>query len=178
MYNEIFAGESVSLIEMLMARDERYDKQRELLESSADDALLVVTMNIPGDIKNSPVIEQVFNSAINQINQLIVQNLIHFQQTKSTKTGNEAYYLIRMEASELKGLMLEVETTHPQGRLFDLDVLYLDDKNEIVKISRSDYDIEPRKCFVCDQDAKGCARSRAHTTEEMKDAIAKLIANQ
>lgn len=178
MYKEIFSGETVSLIEMLDAREERYVKQQELLAKAPECSLLVVTMNIPGDVKNSSIIQSVFDTAINQINQLVNKDFIRSFELKTAKTGNEAFYLINMKANDLKQLMLEVEETHPQGRLFDLDVLYVNDQDELVKVSRDDFDIEPRRCFVCNKDAKGCARSRAHTTEEMKEAIASLIANQ
>lgn len=178
MFNDIFSGETVSLYEMLNARDERYEKQNALLTEYPDHSLLVVTMNIPGDVKNSHILSNVFQSAIDQIDEQLPKDKIHHISTKQSKTGNEAYYVVDLPASALKQLMLDVEEMHPQGRLFDLDVLYIDDEGKVAKISRGDFDIAPRKCFVCSKNAKECARSRAHTTEEMKEAIANLIANQ
>ena len=178
MFNKIFSGETVSLFEMLNARDERYEKQQSLLDTYLGSSLLVVTMNIPGDVKNSDIITNVFQSAISNIDQKLVGEKIHSVSIIKQKTGNEAYYVVDMPAVELKRLMLYVEETHPQGRLFDLDVLYVSDEDKVVKVSRREFKIAPRACFVCDKDAKECARSRAHTTDEIKEAIANLIVNQ
>lgn len=181
MFNDIFSGEAVSLFDMLNARDERYEKQNALLVQFPGRSLLVVTMNIPGDVKNSGPIAEVFESAVSLVDQLLAPYSVEHVSTLKEKTGNEAYYVVDIPARELKRLMLEVEEGHAQGRLFDLDVLYIaEDEGEsaVRKVSRGDFEIEPRRCFVCDKDAKACARSRAHTTDEMKEAIAKLIENQ
>lgn len=178
MFNEIFSGEPVSLFEMLNARDERYEKQQSLLDTYLGSSLLVVTMNIPGDVKNSEIIHNVFQSAISNIDQKLVGIKHYSVNLIKQKTGSEAYYVLDIPPVELKRLMLYVEETHPQGRLFDLDVLYMNEDDTVVKVSRREFKIEARRCFVCNKDAKECARSRAHTTDEMKEAIANLIANQ
>ena len=34
----------------------------------------------------------------------------------------------------------------------------------------------PRRCFICNEDAKVCARSRKHTVPEMQEHIARIVA--
>ncbi|UUX33209.1 citrate lyase holo-[acyl-carrier protein] synthase [Fundicoccus culcitae] len=179
MFNDIFLGETVTLIDMLNARDERYAKQNSLLSQYPGCSLLVVTMNIPGDIKNSQKISEVFKSAIEIIDQELVGASLKHKSSLQQHTGNEAYYVLDIPAVDLKRLMIAIEEQHPQGRLFDLDVLFVDeDTGAVAKISRADYNLMPRQCFVCDKNAKECARSRAHSIQEMKVAVANLMAKQ
>lgn len=174
MLSNIFRGEKVSLIEMLDAREYRYHMQAKLLNLHKESSLLVVTMNIPGDIKNSDRIKEVFDSSVHAIEHSLKEEIIVFKEFTSDKTGNTAYFVVTMNPIKLKNIMLQIEKKHPQGRLFDLDVLYKEE-DDILKVSRSEMNLEARTCFICQKDAKECGRSRAHSNDEMKEAIAIMI---
>ncbi|MFW3364065.1 citrate lyase holo-[acyl-carrier protein] synthase [Aerococcus viridans] len=175
IYDEIFSGPEVNLYQMLDARDKRYALQQGLLKRFPKQTLLVVTMNIPGNIKNSPIIRSTFERAIHQIRTILPKEKLLHQQFIQEQTGNEGFYIIDLPANEVKHMMIEIEEDSIQGRLYDLDVLQLDYQGKVIKLSREDGQQMPRKCFVCDRNAKECARSRAHSDLEMKEAVARLI---
>jgi holo-ACP synthase CitX len=73
-------------------------------------------------------------------------------------------------ALAVKKVAIAVEEGSRLGRLFDIDVLW-----EEGSVSRSAFGAEPRKCLLCDGDAKVCARSRAHKMEELLAEIDRIL---
>lgn len=67
-------------------------------------------------------------------------------------------------------MMVSLESKGHFGRLYDIDV---EDKNG--SCSREDLELPERKCFLCEKEAKVCARSREHTVNEMLLWVEKLI---
>ena len=61
-----------------------------------------------------------------------------------------------------------MEEEHILGRCLDIDV-YAYKNDKVIGISRSDLFKKPRKCFICDLDAKLCSRAQTHTMEEIKN---------
>ncbi|MEY8371106.1 citrate lyase holo-[acyl-carrier protein] synthase [Aerococcaceae bacterium 50-4] len=177
IYDEIFSGPEVNLYQMLDARDKRYALQQALLKEFPSQTLLVVTMNIPGNIKNSTIIMDTFERAIKQMKATLPTEKILHEQVIQADTGNEGFYVLDLPADDVKDMMIEIEEDAVQGRLYDLDVLKLDDQGKPSKLSREDGKQMPRKCFVCNRNAKACTRSRAHSDLEMKEAVARLIIN-
>ena len=82
-------------------------------------------------------------------------------------TGDEWIAAVDCDAEKVKDLAMQIEETHPLGRLFDMDVLGPDGR----KLSRMRY----RKCLICGRQAQECARSRTHTVKEMQEAIDKML---
>ena len=146
-----------TLQEILAARENRARKQKDLL-SRFQKPLLCFSMNIPGPEKCNADISVGFT-----VGNLLLQEklsptkLLHFEKHQS-HAGCEAYYVVDMDAQTLKQIAIEIENTDPIGRLFDMDVL--DEQGQ--HISRTDYGFAPRKCLICQQDARICARSRNH----------------
>ena len=70
--------------------------------------------------------------------------------------------------------MIAIETKISIGRLMDLDVLHLVDGIP-QPISRQELGFSRRQCYICQNDAKVCSRSRKHSVIEMQEAIAKFI---
>ncbi|HLR88779.1 MAG TPA: citrate lyase holo-[acyl-carrier protein] synthase [Atopostipes sp.] len=73
--------------------------------------------------------------------------------------------------------MVNIEENHPLGRLFDLDVLMLDQNNEVQGKSRTKLGLPVRRCFLCERPAKDCGRSRRHTVLELQEEISNRIQN-
>ena len=73
--------------------------------------------------------------------------------------------------------LLMVQLVQPVSVLIlDLDVL------ELVEgipcpISRRQLGLAPRQCFLCQADAKQCARSRQHSVADMQAYISQAVAN-
>ena len=88
--------------------------------------------------------------------------------------GPELMELVGLAPEELKRRMTGIEQDHPLGRLADLDVLGRGDAAPR-SVSRTELGLPPRRCLICDGEAKACARSRAHTVYEMQEKIAEII---
>lgn len=199
MSKEVFAqGSQVDLMMMLETREQRSLIQRQLLAKNTRASLLSATMNIPGPTKTSPVLRDVFEQVMDTVREHpSIRNAEIFSAVYREKaTGPEYYMLVDLSAENLKTLLIEIEQSHPWGRLLDLDVLYClpseadsklseaeailgaVDADRVHSISRTDLNLPTRRCLICEDDAKICGRSRRHSVEEMQAAIAKLIENE
>ena len=89
---------------------------------------------------------------------------------RDLNTGYEAYLITPLPLLEAKRVAVEIEDTHPLGRLFDIDVI---DKQGI-PVSRDRVGGQPRRCLVCDHEARYCMRMRWHTQEEIWASIKQM----
>ncbi len=153
----------MTLSDILFAREARARRQDALL-AAFQKTLICFTMNIAGEIKNSPLITQGF---------LLGERILKAQipvlycEKNMADTGCEGYYVTELSATDAKRICTEIENSLPIGRLFDMDVL---DKNG-QKLERG----TPRACLLCDKDARICARTRAHGLEALKEKTNALL---
>ena len=173
----------VTLTQILDAREQRVIHQKELLAQYGN-SLVCFTMNIAGPVKDSPLIRAGFHLG----NRLLLAQLegsgiqLLHKETDFSDTGPTGFYVAEADALTLKKLTCQIEDLAPVARLFDMDVQDADGN----KYSREQLGLNPRKCLICDNDARICGRSRAHTVEQLQkkttqllqDAIAEDIARQ
>lgn len=165
-------GPTITLDEMLQARDLRAQNQRLWLNKYRA-PLISLTLVIPGAIKRSSGTEYLFNTAVEAIETLC--HTKHFtiinQQDFSTHCGYEALFAVNAEAEQLKTQCINLETNHPFGRLWDIDILCP------IKgiISRQDKTLTARRCLICQEDAHACARSHKHSLPELIHVIEEII---
>lgn len=151
----------VELSQMLEARDRRVQRQKGLLEQYKL-PIVSFTMNIAGPVKSSPLIRRGFHLG----RELLMGQLarikapVCFSEDVDEITGCEGLYVVDTAPDILKAITCDIEDRTPLGRLFDLDVLAPDGS----KLERS----TPRRCLICGKPAKECARSRAHTVQELQ----------
>lgn len=165
---------NVNMLELLKAREERAARQSRFL-SSYKGALLSYSMNIPGPVKDSPLIRLAFHEGRRR---LLVRLRPAAEELSFDAAGPALLWAVDMDAAELKAISEEIEERDQLGRLFDMDVL--DPAGE--KLSRS----TPRKCLLCGEDARLCARSRRHgldavtgeTERRLLDFAASLYADK
>lgn len=171
-------GKPVDLFAMLEVRENRVVIQRKIFDkfsSKEPKSLLLMTMVIPGPIKANDILNDVFDEVLNKVlNVLKPENIIH-QLKRDKETGLEFYLLSSISPREMKERMIKIEENHPLGRLFDLDVLLLNDANEIESTSRTQYNLPVRKCFLCQRPAKECGRSRRHSVAELQEEISNRL---
>lgn len=86
-------------------------------------------------------------------------------------TGIEGIISVDMKADELKKLTCKLENEEFLGRFIDLDVLDVGRKI----LSRKDFNLPPRRCFICDEKAVICARSKKHSEKSLLEHIAKRV---
>jgi len=150
----------VGVPDILRARDARSERQRKLLEKHGL-PLISFTMNIAGPVKTDGLIQRAFFEGVEQVEAALTARRIavHERIQILEFTGNEQVWAVEAEADSLKEWMRAIEEEHPLGRLFDIDVL---DKSG-AKRSREGH----RRCLICGGDVHVCARSRAHSAQEL-----------
>ena len=153
-----------TLQEILDAREKRASKQKELLAQYGK-TLLCFTMNIPGPEKWNRDIAIGFYLGCWFVEDALRGHKILYKERIIQNAGSESYYVVDIPPRQLKEMVMELEEIDPVGRLFDMDVMTLDDG----KMSRKDLGHGPRKCLICDNDAAICARTRAHGLDALRN---------
>ena len=74
------------------------------------------------------------------------------------------------EGMEAQAIAAELEETHPLGRLMDIDVVGAEGP-----VSRADIGLAPRRCLLCERDARYCMRAKSHTREELLSRIEEIV---
>lgn len=158
----------VTLQEMLEARDHRCDAQRRLLDSFGL-PLVSFTMNIPGPVKDSPLIRRGFHAGLRLLDEALDKAGFACLSRLVTHevTGNEFLCAVRAPAEKLKAICTRIEDESPMGRLYDMDVIAPDGR----KLARA----EERRCLCCGAAGRGCASRRLHSLDELRAAVEKLL---
>lgn len=161
-----------SLEEVLDNREKRIRKIKLLEEKFPKLPVLCFKLNIPGKEKINESVIKIFEIGIEDIRSTLGKTELIFEKQEYLKTGPEFYMVASIDPLDLKRKMTYLEENSYFGRLYDIDILY-QSKN----IDRTSINMDPRKCFLCDNDAKVCARSRKHSVDEMIKWIENLIDN-
>lgn len=162
----------VTLPEMLEAREKRAIRQQTLLQRYAR-TMVSFTMNIPGPVKNSPLISGGYELGKRLLfQQLRVAGIpvIHFEETREN-TGNEAMLILDAPALAVKAITSELEDASALGRLFDMDVLCPDGR----KVDRRELGLPGRTCLLCGNSAQVCARSRTHSVAQLQAKTRQIL---
>ena len=160
--------QTVTLEQMLEARERRARRQRELIAQFGL-PLVSFTMNIPGPVKNSTLIRRGFRLGERCLTEHLALsggNIVHAEATDAA-TGCEGLYVVDMDPEALKKLTCAIEEQGPPGRLFDMDVVAPDGR----KLERQ----TPRPCLICGGPAIECARSRAHDVKTLQLAAEAML---
>ena len=158
----------VTLFQMLQAREERAERQRKLLGQFGK-PLVCFTMNIPGPVKNGPLIRRAFRFGCGLLEKRVA-GILH-RESIDAVTGCEAMYAVDADPVELKRICTAIEDETPLGRLFDMDVLDPDGN----KLDRSLVNGKSRDCIVCDAPGRGCASRRLHPVAELQKATHSIL---
>jgi holo-ACP synthase/triphosphoribosyl-dephospho-CoA synthase len=161
-----------SLEEVLAAREERVDLQRAMLDE-APEALVCLTLNMAGAVKQFPLARRCFDEACRLLERRLAGAgaAIGVRHVEHAKAGNLACFAVMAPAQHVKRLACAVEEGTPLGRLFDIDVLAPSGE----KLSREEIGLPARRCLVCGRPGKGCARSHTHSLEEVVKASLGLM---
>ena len=166
MRDELFfsGAEPVTLEMMLEVRERRACIQQKLIEAY-DTALISFTLNIPGEYKLYPLVNEAFEEGLGAIRRSLKSSSIKIMHTQILveKTGCEAYFAVNQNAPAIKGIMIQIEEDHPLGRYFDIDVL----DSELSHLNGEDYGRKQRACIICGKPVWECSRSRAHSADTL-----------
>ena len=148
-----FIPYAVSVEDMMRARDERVHAQNEMLAAAASfpapTALLSFGMNIPGAVKQTPLIRSGFLFGKERLTALLQREGHPILGTHELRrvSGDSWLCLIAAPPEAVKRLAVALEDSEPLARLFDIDVL--DRKGQ--KLSREDFSLPPRRCLLCEE---------------------------
>lgn len=160
----------ISLDELLASREARRDFQNELLRRYSGKTLVCLTVVMPGSVKRNTQSLIVAQAALSALIARFGSDMTAMQ-VRDLATGYEAYLLTSLSPLEAKRAVCHIEETHPLGRLFDLDVMTRAGE----PVSRADIGLAPRRCLLCDQEARWCMRNHTHTREELMARIGEMI---
>ena len=168
-HDEDIASRPVSVEEMALCREARSSRQRALIREHGL-PVISFTLNIAGPVKYSPAAETCFNIGVSELKAALARFnavLVH-EEYRIESTGCEALFVYRgLNAKLIKAVAVKVEDSTSFARLFDIDVIDKDGH----KLERP----KPRKCLICDNNAVSCARSRAHSVEELQKKTGELL---
>lgn len=160
----------ITLDQLLASREERASFQKELLKSYPGKTLVCLTVIMPGKVKRNLQSLIVAQAALTALVCAFGDSMLKLE-VRDRQTGYEAYLETTLSHGEAKRKTCSIEDTHPLGRLFDLDVIDADG----VPISRETIGLNPRKCLICDNEARYCMRNHTHTLSELSARIDEMI---
>lgn len=173
--NLFLDGIKPELEEVLENRERRVSFVQELLRRYPQDAVISLKCNIPGPIKNNEGIQLLFDYGRTKLLQILAENRwnIEYEKCLDLPTGPEGFWAIPKGSLLVKQKMIEFEEQR-LGRLFDADVL---DQKEGMIHSRSRVELgyPPRRCLICDNDAKICASRRLHPVSTLQKQLTQLL---
>ena len=170
----------ITLDELLASRDARHAMQQKLMADHSGKTLVCLTVVMPGSVKRNQQSLTVARAAVkamrkayNISDDLLPETELLTNELKAEtgeclverdlNTGYEAYLITPLPLLEAKRVAVDIEDTHPLGRLFDIDVI----DAQGIPVSRDRVGGQPRRCLVCDHEARYCMRMRWHTQEEI-----------
>ena len=160
------------IMNILKSREDRRILQETLI-GKYENTLISFTLNIPGIVKDSEKYRRVHKETMEYILEELEEKHIGvlYKERLEKDTGSEGYISVNNDALNTKALMIEIEGTHPLGRILDIDVFDKENK----QISRKGLKLEVRKCLICSKDARICMRQRGHSQGELLAIIDDII---
>ncbi len=148
----------------LDAREKRAFEVLNFFKSYPRDSLIVIQANMPSSLTNKPIhyyLIKIFSNIIKDKYDVKLEGIF--------KGADGPYILLKKERQNIdfKRELVEIEESHPLGRLIDLDY-FIEPKKSI---SRSDLNLKLRSCFICNQVAYICIRNQTHGVKEVEDYI-------
>lgn len=163
----------VTLMELLDSREARVLHQNQLMVKYKDAVLVSMMLNIPGPVKTRSSYISALKKGLERMELLLGEagGKVVYKEFRPLVTGCEGYLCVEgLTPLDVKKEAISLEEADTLGRLFDVDVL-----TPSGGISRKVLNGKPRKCLLCDEDAKVCARSRRHDMDQLLDKIAKVL---
>ena len=159
----------ITLSQLLDARDNRQRRQRQLLQEHSSGTLVVATVVMPGPCKRNEDSLIIARAAVKAIVATFGEAIMWSEQS-DLNTGFEGYFVIDVDVQEAKKLCVEIEESHPLGRLFDIDVISSDG----IPMPREAVGAKQRACLLCGDDARLCMRKHTHSCEELLKEIHRM----
>jgi holo-ACP synthase len=153
---------------LLAAREERAWLQKFFLSSFASSSVCCVvqfSLNIPGWPKRLSGDERAIRAAAKIFMDEAANSAPLLASAFLSNAAGVAVFLALRggSISEIKKAAVEIEEGLEWGRALDIDVI-----TDTGPVSRTQEGFPARRCLICGEDAKICARSGAHPMEELR----------
>lgn len=161
-----------SIVEkFLKDRDLRVEYQRDLVHQY-NKPLVCIRVNYPGVNKDNVITKKINEIISDELINILADEII-FKNKFVSLEGPISIFVVNDTSVKLKELCVNIEENHQIGRLVDIDVY---DEN-YCGISRTHLGKDKRKCFICDDLAFICSRSRKHSEKEITNYIENTFNN-
>lgn len=163
----------MSLIEILDAREERWNRKRALAKEE-NRCVVSLTLRMPSELRLTGDAEKALEKGREEIFPLLESAFqdVSFKGEYSSADGPYALYTVSGDETGIKRLLMKFEEESRFGDLIDADVM----NRDFEEVSRLALGGKVRTCLVCGgADARICAKSGAHTREETIIAISELL---
>lgn len=141
---------------------------------SANYSLLSFSLNLAGPHKRGPLADFFFAAALTLLVDELSRRFGKLKEPliRAGRAGAWALLEVPTDAQSCKAFCLELEDGLPAGLLWDLDV-YVPETGQ--KLSRSTLGWAERPCLICGRKVSFCARSRAHSWQELERESRRLM---
>lgn len=145
---------------MLKYREQKCEK---IISLQNKYGLPVVTLraNYPGRVKNN-ITSAFVVAEISKELEKTFEGKILYHEGVDMPEGMTIFYVVKGDASTIKENAVYIEESHEIGRFSDIDVY---ECFEECSISRLELGYQPRKCYICHEDARECATKKRHDQE-------------
>ncbi|MDF2881960.1 MAG: citX [Clostridiaceae bacterium] len=152
-----------SLEEILNEREKRVNLIASL-EEKYNCTIIALRVNYPGPNKSNDLSISICTIMAKEI----LHEFTHYFHIQSYVSAEGPIFImaVNRDSYEVKKAAVSIEDTHSLGRLVDIDVY-----NQGKGLSRKELNMPPRKCYICEDNAHNCARSKRHSVEEIEEFI-------
>ncbi len=158
----------MTLQAILDARDARRRRQEEFFRLTPGATLVVATVVAPGSEKRSREADTAAAAMGKALAGVFADTALWHERW--LPTGFELWISTDLTREEAKRRAVEIEETHPLGRLFDIDVI----GSDLRPASRTEFGLPERHCILCDRPARYCMRAGTHTYREILNHIRQI----
>ncbi len=158
----------LTLADMLNAREQRA-KRREEMQGVCGGTLLSLTVNMPGQEKDSRRVRKLFQKASVRLAEKFT---VRESRVLYDKTGPHGLFSVEEDARSAKKAACRLEEEASWSRLWDIDVY--DGQGGIMADTARE---GGRLCLLCERPAFACMRDNRHNASELAEKIEELFAD-
>lgn len=154
---------------VLIDREKRYYRILELIDKF-DLPVLCGKINYPGKDKRTMEAIKAFTILEESLGLRFSEKSV-FCEKLDGYDGNSALMVLKEDPLKAKNIAVFIEENHPLGRIFDIDVYVRDGSS----IGRESMGKDPRRCIICNGDARICMKRKAHNLKDILEKVNRLI---
>lgn len=155
-------------IDILNDREQRGEKIRNLSDAYGH-TIVSGRINYPGVHKHADISIYCFD-VLRNLMLFSFSDILVYKELWDGADGLCYLMVLKSDADSVKQKSMALESMHPLGRLFDIDVY-----NEGVPVSRDDINTAKRACLICNDLAVNCMILSRHTKEDLIKKIDEMV---